>query len=88
MGDLGNQPLFEAKYGSELKSVALAYILFFVGSGFGAHRFYLRKPGTAILFMFTFGGFGIWWLIDIITLARQVDIYNEPLREKYQTFQQ
>tara|TARA_B000000565_G_scaffold203682_1_gene157226 strand:+ start:224 stop:400 length:177 start_codon:yes stop_codon:yes gene_type:complete len=34
----------------------------------GAHRFYVGKAGTAILFILTGGGLGIWYLIDLITI--------------------
>ena len=37
--------------------------------GFGAHRFYVGKPLTAILMILTLGGFGIWALIDLIVIA-------------------
>jgi len=35
----------------------------------GIHRFYVGKIGTGILMILTFGGFGIWQLIDIIVIA-------------------
>lgn len=38
-------------------------------SPLGIHRFYVGKIGTGILMIITFGGFGIWALIDIIMIA-------------------
>jgi hypothetical protein len=35
----------------------------------GFDRFYLGKNGTGILKLLTWGGFGIWWIADIITIA-------------------
>ena len=32
----------------------------------GIHRFYAGKIGTGILMILTLGGFGIWWIIDLI----------------------
>ena len=37
--------------------------------GFGVHRFYVGKVGTGILMLITFGGLGIWQLIDLIIIA-------------------
>ncbi len=42
-------------------------LLIFVG-WLGAHRFYVGKVGTAILFIITLGGLGLWYLIDLIML--------------------
>ncbi|NSW90683.1 MAG: TM2 domain-containing protein [Firmicutes bacterium] len=35
----------------------------------GIDRMYLGKIGTGILKFITGGGFGIWWIIDIILIA-------------------
>ena len=32
------------------------------------HRFYVGKIGTGILYLITFGGFGIWYIIDIVMI--------------------
>jgi TM2 domain-containing membrane protein YozV len=34
----------------------------------GVHRFFVGKIGTGILMIVTFGGLGIWWLIDFIVI--------------------
>jgi TM2 domain-containing membrane protein YozV len=51
------------------KRILPAFLLcFFVGI-FGAHRFYVGKIGTGIAQLLTFGGLGIWALVDLILLA-------------------
>lgn len=48
------------------KWVAFVLCLFF--GFFGAHKFYERKPGMGILYIFTVGLFGIGWFIDLIII--------------------
>ena len=50
---------------SSKSRLAAALLCFFLGC-FGAHRFYLKKTGTAILMLCTLGGLGIWALVDLI----------------------
>lgn len=51
---------------------------------FGIDRFYLGKIGTGILKLITFGGVGIWWIIDFILIAtgRMRDINGNYLTRK------
>ncbi|MDR0786088.1 MAG: TM2 domain-containing protein [Treponema sp.] len=59
-----------------IKSKGVAYLLWFFLGVFGAHRFYLEKIGTGVLYLLTVGVFGIGWIIDLFTLGNQVDVYN------------
>jgi len=43
-------------------------LCFFVGF-LGIHRFYVGKIGTGILQLLTFGGFGIWTMVDFIMIV-------------------
>lgn len=45
------------------------FIALFLG-GIGIHRFMTGKLGTAVLFMFTGGGFLIWWILDLMKIYK------------------
>lgn len=45
-----------------------AWLLSLLLGGLGVDRFYLGKTGTGILKLITFGGFGIWYLVDLILI--------------------
>jgi len=52
---------------SKKNYIVMILLCFFLG-GLGIHRFYVGKIGTGILMIITFGGLGIWALIDLIMI--------------------
>ena len=50
------------------KNKVVAILLSLFLGGLGIDRFYLGYIGTGILKLITFGGFGIWALIDLILI--------------------
>lgn len=63
------------------KSYLLTALLSVLGGWFGLDRFYLGKIGTGVLKLVTFGGFGIWWLIDgiLAVLGQTKDVDGRAL---------
>jgi TM2 domain-containing membrane protein YozV len=55
--------------GQIMKSKIVALILSIFLGELGIDRFYLGYIGLGILKLITCGGFGIWWLIDLILIA-------------------
>ena len=53
---------------SEFQVPRVAILAFYFGV-FGVHRFYTRRPILGVLQLLTFGGLGIWALIDQFILA-------------------
>lgn len=52
---------FAEEFSRNKKSSLVAFLLV----GAGLHYAYLGRVWLTLLFLFTMGGFGIWWLIDI-----------------------
>jgi len=51
------------------KNWGVAFVLSLFFGIFGIDRFYLGYMWSAILKLVTFGGFGVWWIIDLILLS-------------------
>ncbi len=59
-----------------MKSVLLAYLLWFLGGPLGLYKFYLGRPFMGLLYVCTLGGLLIGWIGDFFTLTRQVQVAN------------
>ncbi len=70
-------PDFAAEVLSDLyryrrKRLWLTYLLWGTLGLMGAHRFYLDRPGTGLLMLFTGGGGMLWWAVDAFLLPSMV----------------
>jgi len=70
------------------RSRTVALILGMLGGVFGFHRFYAGRVQTGIAMAITFGGLGVWWLYDMVTIvagefrdAEGLPVRNWPLAE-------
>lgn len=65
----------------EGKNFTTTWLLSLLLGLLGADRFYLGKYGTALLKLFTYGGFGIWWIIDLVSIlnGKSTDKNGRPL---------
>ena len=63
------------------RSAVVAWALGLFLGVLGVDRFYLGKHQTGALKLLTGGGFGIWWLIDLISYIRgtALDVQKRPL---------
>jgi len=66
----------DIKFSAGSYDYTVAWLLLTFLGIFGAHRFYMGKWLTGILYLLTGGLFLIGWLYDLFTLNQQVDELN------------
>ena len=67
-------------YGPRKSRWTAFFLCFFLGY-LGIHKFYVGKTGSGILYLLTFGLFGIGWAIDtlVLLLGGSRDKWGRPL---------
>ena len=70
-----NTNMNAAMFGVRAKNKWVAFLLCLFLGYLGAHKFYEGKGGMGILYLFTFGLFGIGWFIDCIVLLLKPNPY-------------
>lgn len=75
---------FSSQSSKSPKNFFLTQLLAILLGAFGAHRFYVGKSGTGLLMLFTAGGFGAWWLLDIVivTIGKFTDAEGKTIRPR------
>jgi TM2 domain-containing membrane protein YozV len=71
------QEAFLMEFQKKRKSGFVAFLLWCVFPAW--HYFYVGKVWVNLLFWLTFGGLGIWWVIDLFRLSDLVREYNKTV---------
>lgn len=67
---------------NEAPTVGMGYLLWFFLGLFSGHRFYMGKPGSAVLQILSYFvviGFA-WWIVDAFLMERMVDERKDQIR--------
>ena len=77
-----HQMQFQEEFNRKSKSTGLMMALAIL---FPIQLFLLDKTGLGILFIFTIGGFFIWWIVEIFLTPSRVRDFNSDLATKQLT---
>ena len=70
------QAMFQSEFERKKKSTGVMVILAIF---FPIQLFLLGEIALGVLFLFTWGGLGIWWIIEIFITPRRVRNYNKDI---------
>ncbi len=76
--DADEEAFFRAET-ANYKEPAFTLILSLIGGMIGIDRFFIRDTGLGILKLITLGGFGIWYIADLILIhgrTREVNFHR------------
>lgn len=71
-----SREVLEDLYTYRRKRPAIAWLLWASVGWLGAHRFYLERPFTGVVQLFTGGGALVWWVADAWLINRMVREHN------------
>lgn len=74
--------LIEQRVTNEGPSAGVSWLLLLFLGIFGAHRFYLGRPVSGLIQLFTLGGFFIWVFIDLFLLAGMIRARRDQVRQQ------
>lgn len=58
----------QQQHSTSTKSWNVAVLLSVCLGFLGADRLYLNRTGLGLAKLFTLGGYGVWWIIDVVLL--------------------
>lgn len=80
------QMLIEQRVANDGPSAGAAYLLWFFLGALGGHRWYLGRPGTALLTILAWLCFvipgAIWWVVDGFALGGMVRGERDAIRQR------
>jgi TM2 domain-containing membrane protein YozV len=74
--------LFNSQMSGAIKDRNTTLILSVLLGGWGVDRFYVGDIGMGLIKLFTLGGCGVIWLIDLFLIRGRADDYNRRKAEE------
>jgi TM2 domain-containing membrane protein YozV len=74
--------LVEQRLANNGPSTVVAWLLYFFTGYFGIHRFYLGRRVSGVIMFLTFGGFLVWYILDIFFISGMIQKRREEIRRQ------